>query len=248
MNFSKLLSNGMIRIQSPNYFRTLFRLASAVDGLPKINNLHSSCSYPLLKKSPAFPGLIARTFASIPQVKAMEKGGLVPDVLDALPAKTVTVKYGTLEVKPGVVLTPTQVKDPPSVTWQADANKFYLLCMTDPDAPSRKDPKFREWHHWLVGNIPGDRIADGEVLSAYVGSGPPQGTGLHRYVFLVYEQPGKLKFPEPRLTNRSGDHRGGFSIRKFAAKHKLGEPMAGNFYEAEWDSYVPKLYEQLSGK
>lgn len=49
--------------------------------------------------------------------------------------------------------------------------------MTDPDAPSREDPKFREWHHWLVGNIPGSEIAKGETLSAYVGSGPPQGTG-----------------------------------------------------------------------
>lgn len=51
---------------------------------------------------------------------------------------------------------------------------------TDPDAPSRKEPKFREWHHWLVGNIPENKVAEGETLSEYVGSGPPQGTGKHR--------------------------------------------------------------------
>lgn len=101
----------------------------------------------------------------------------------------------------GNELTPTQVKDVPTVKWNADANKFYTLCMTDPDAPSRKDPKFREWHHWLVGNIPGGRVDDGETLSAYVGSGPPQGTGLHRYVFLIYEQKEKLNFNEKRLPN-----------------------------------------------
>lgn len=102
----------------------------------------------------------------------------------------------------GNILTPTQVKNPPQVKWNAQPDSFYLLCMTDPDAPSRQDPKFREWHHWLVGNIPGNDIAKGDVLSEYVGSGPPEKTGLHRYVFLIYKQPKRLEFDEPRLTNR----------------------------------------------
>lgn len=50
--------------------------------------------------------------------------------------------------------------------------------LPDPDAPSRKDPKFREWHHWLVGNIPGNKVSEGDTLSEYVGSGPPKGTGM----------------------------------------------------------------------
>lgn len=73
-------------------------------------------------------------------------------------------------------------------------------------------------------------------------------SGLHRYVFLIYKQSGKLTFDEPRLTNRSGDNRGKFSISNFAKKYNLGNPVAGNFYQAQWDDYVPKLYEQLSGK
>jgi len=44
---------------------------------------------------------------------------------------------------------------------------------------------------------------------------------------------------------RSGKHRGKFSIRKFAEKYHLGQPIAGNVYQAKWDDYVPKLYEQL---
>ncbi len=32
----------------------------------------------------------------------------------------------------------------------------------DPDAPSRKEPKFREWHHYLVVNIPGTDVSKGE--------------------------------------------------------------------------------------
>lgn len=76
-----------------------------------------------------------------------------------------------------------------------------MLFFPDPDAPSRKEPTYREWHHWLVGNIPGNNVDQGDVLSAYIGSGPPPDTGLHRYVFLVYKQNGKINFDEKRLPN-----------------------------------------------
>jgi phosphatidylethanolamine-binding protein (PEBP) family uncharacterized protein len=178
----------------------------------------------------------------------MEKHGVVPDVIDKAPDAKIEVTYGSHSVDDGNELTPTDVKDPPTLKWAADDDSYYLLCLTDPDAPSRKDPKYREWHHWLVGNIPGNKVSEGDTLSEYVGSGPPKGSGLHRYVLLVYKQPGKIKYDEPRLTNRSGENRGKFSIRQFAKKHDLGDPIAGNFYQAEWDDYVPKLYEQLSGK
>ncbi|XP_022831367.1 phosphatidylethanolamine-binding protein homolog F40A3.3-like isoform X3 [Spodoptera litura] len=178
--------------------------------------------------------------------KSFESHMVVPDVVSKAPEAIVSVKYPSgVEVNEGNVLTPTLVKDIPTVSWEASSDQFYTLAMTDPDAPSRQDPKFREWHHWLVGNVPGNNVAAGETLSQYVGSGPPKGTGLHRYVFLVYKQPGKLEFDEPRLTNKSGDNRGKFSIANFAKKYNLGDPIAGNLYQAEYDDYVPILYEQL---
>lgn len=178
--------------------------------------------------------------------QALKTHGVVPDVIDEVPPSVLKVAYPSkANVDLGNVLTPTLVKDEPTVTWDADPNALYTLCKTDPDAPSRQDPKFREWHHWLIGNIPGSDLSKGEVLSAYIGAGPPQGTGLHRYVFLLYKQPGKLTFDEPRLTNRSGDNRANFAIRKFAKKYNLGAPIAGNLYQAEFDDYVPILYKQL---
>ncbi|XP_065219647.1 uncharacterized protein LOC135845110 [Planococcus citri] len=178
---------------------------------------------------------------------AMDLDGIVPDVIKKEPSKNITVKYPSgKDVSLGNILTPTEVKDVPKVSWDAEAGKFYLLCMTDPDAPSRKEPKFREWHHWLVGNVPGSDVEKGETLSEYIGSGPPPGTELHRYVFLVYLQPGKIDFKDvPRLTNRSGDNRGNFKIQDFADKYNLGDPVAVNFYKAEYDDYVPILYKQL---
>ncbi|CAK1590515.1 unnamed protein product [Parnassius mnemosyne] len=178
--------------------------------------------------------------------KSFAEHAVVPDVVPVAPTALLKVTYSSgVEVKEGNELTPTQVKDQPTVSWDAEQNAFYTVAMTDPDAPSRKEPKFREWHHWLVGNVPGSDVSKGDVLSAYVGSGPPPGTGLHRYVFLVYKQPDKIEFSEKRLTNTSTDGRATFSIAKFAEKYNLGNPVAGNFYQAQYDDYVPLLYKQL---
>lgn len=61
--------------------------------------------------------------------------------------------------------TPTQVKEKPHVEWPADPNDYYSLILTDPDAPSRTDPKFREFKHWVVVNIPGNDVASGDALA-----------------------------------------------------------------------------------
>ncbi|NWI60187.1 PEBP1 protein, partial [Calyptomena viridis] len=98
------------------------------------------------------------------------------------PAHPLRVKYGSVEIDElGKVLTPTQVQHrPTSIEWDGcDPQKLYTLVLTDPDAPSRKDPKFREWHHFLVTNMKGNNVGSGTVLSDYVGSGPPKGTGLY---------------------------------------------------------------------
>ncbi|ELK29918.1 Phosphatidylethanolamine-binding protein 1 [Myotis davidii] len=105
------------------------------------------------------------------------------------------VKYSGAEVNK---LMPTQVKNRPTGISRdgADPSKLYSLVLTDPDAPSRKDPKFREWHHFLVVNMKGDDISSGTVLSE-----PPKGTGLHHYIWLIYEQVKPLKYDEPILSN-----------------------------------------------
>lgn len=181
--------------------------------------------------------------------RTMEEHAVVPDVIDSVPPNVLEVKYpSNAQVLLGNELTPTQVKDIPThLKWPSDDKSLYTLVMTDPDAPSRQSPKYREWHHWLVINIPKNNVAEGEILSDYVGAGPPKGTGLHRYVLLVYKQPNKLTADERKLSNRSSEGRGSFKIRTFAKKYGLGEPIAGNFFSAQWDEYVPKLYEQLSG-
>jgi len=91
----------------------------------------------------------------------------------------------------------------------------------------------------------GNELSKGDVLSDYVSCGPPKGSGLHRYVYLVAKQPGKLDFKDvPRLTNKSGNGRGNFHAREFLKKWNL--QLAGaNYFQAKWDEHVPIMYKQL---
>ncbi|XP_065171235.1 protein D3-like isoform X1 [Atheta coriaria] len=178
-------------------------------------------------------------------LKKMQAEGIVPDVIDHLPASQLSVTFGEHKVELGNELTPTQVKNAPTVQWEGEKNTYYTLAMVDPDAPSRKEPKFREVNHWLVVNIEGSKLAEGEVITAYLGSGPPKGTEKHRYVFLLFKQPKKLIFDHPKTGPLSREHRLNFNIRKFAVKYELGTPIAGNFYQAEWDTYVDERNKKI---
>ena len=123
----------------------------------------------------------------------MDSGGIIPDIIDRSPKGIAHVTYeGDIKVNLGNELEPKQVKAEPNVTWDAKDDSLYTVLMVDPDAPSRESPTYREILHWLVINIPGNRIAEGQVIAEYIGSGPPEGTGLHRYVFLVFQQSEKI--------------------------------------------------------
>ena len=103
----------------------------------------------------------------------------------------------------------------------------------------------REMLHWLVANIPGGDLGKGEVIAEYVGSGPGRDTGLHRYVLLAYKQPEKLTIEEAHITNHERTGRPAFSIRNYASKYKLGDPVAGNMFRAQYDDYVPTVRKQM---
>ena len=54
--------------------------------------------------------------------------------------------------------------------------------------PHIQEPLFREFVHWVVGNIPSaaapassPAAVQGHVIAPYVGAGPPHASGLHRY-------------------------------------------------------------------
>jgi phosphatidylethanolamine-binding protein (PEBP) family uncharacterized protein len=102
----------------------------------------------------------------------------------------------------------TNTVKPPSVQYSSDTHELYTLVIWDPDAPN---PSFL---HWLVVNIPEDRVQDGETIVEYKPPTPP--SGIHRYYVGLYRQPMTISLPsEPERTN--------FSIHDFIKMWSLEE-------------------------
>lgn len=118
--------------------------------------------------------------------------------------------------------------------------------LSDPDAPSRADPKFGEVRHWLVVNIPGNDVKSGDHVIEYIGSGAPKDTGLHRYVFLLFKQTkGKQKFDLSPVSINSLEGRMSTKTRPLIADYNL-KIVGGNFFLAQYDDYVPILMAQFA--
>lgn len=64
----------------------------------------------------------------------------------------------------------------------------------------------------------------------------------------MYKQPGRIEDYSDLKLGLSVDNRGCTKANDVSSKYNLGNPVAGNFYQAEWDDYVPELYKKLSGK
>jgi len=178
----------------------------------------------------------------------------IEDVLVAEPKYILDVTYacGKIE-RPGQVLTPSKVKEQPKVVLaEVEEKALYTIVMTDPDAPSREKPEWREWVHWAVCNVPasdlkqGD-LSNGEVMIEYVGSGPPEKTGLHRYFLIASRQKDSIQVdPNSKLVaaGGKGEGRAKWCFLKFAEANGL-EPVAFNCFLAEYDDWVPELYKML---
>jgi len=162
----------------------------------------------------------------------LKKNGIIPDVENDFKVElSLKVVYNGKEID-GSELTPSATSAQPELKIEGapSANAVYTIAFVDPDAPSRADPKFRNWRHWIVVNVPGDiDISKGTVLTPYIGPGPPPGTGLHRYTFWVYRQKGAI---EAKLDNEPAARRS-FDLRAFAKEHDLVGPLGASFFVAQ---------------
>lgn len=177
-----------------------------------------------------------------PNLDAFVTHEITPKFIPQKPLKPLYVFYPDTNatVDFGNVLKPAQVHVQPRFSFDYEPGQLYAFLMVDPDTPMKKI-----FLHQAVLNVPGDNVDKGDNMAAYVGSGPPKGSGIHRYIFLVYKQGEKLK-PEFNEPNNSVKNRIGFLFEDFLKKYKVDPvPVAGNFYRAEYDCSVLDLHKRL---
>ncbi|KAI3867860.1 hypothetical protein MKX03_031319 [Papaver bracteatum] len=150
--------------------------------------------------------------------------GVVLDPFDrSIPIR---IAYTSRSVNNGGELKSSAVAENPRAKIGGDdLRTFYTLVMVDPDSPSPSDPSLREYLHWLVTDIPGTTGATyGHEIVTYEAPNPT--VGIHRYVFVLFQQPG-------RQTVYAPGWRQNFNTRDFAEIHNLGLPVAAVYFNCQ---------------
>ncbi|KAG9223558.1 hypothetical protein PLEOSDRAFT_1100961 [Pleurotus ostreatus PC15] len=139
---------------------------------------------------------------------------LIPDVIPPSASFSPSVLFSVVwptgkEALLGNELTRDETLDEPDIVFtpmgtpnsgEGGSETSYTLVMCDPDAPSRADPKYKEFRHWVITGLKSPAITSDKTnnlnalktkasTTPYRPPGPPPGSGLHRYVFLLFEEP-----------------------------------------------------------
>ena len=82
----------------------------------------------------------------------------------------------------GQFLTPQEAKQTPVVSLSGlDTNKKYCLIMYDPNGVAGNHI------HWIVDDIHGNNFNKGITVFEYKQPTPPKSSGIHNYIFSLYE-------------------------------------------------------------
>lgn len=192
--------------------------------------------------------------------EAYQKHKIVPDVAEKFePHGLLTIEYSpeclvtlgnTLKVKdtqksPKIQFTlnsPNQEQE-----LQVEKEDRFMLVLTDPDAPSNSDHKWSEYCHWIAtdlhlntNNATEDNLLTILDLSVanhivpYEGPAPPEKTGKHRYVFLLYKQDPNAKFTPPSGRPTWGTDVAGSGVREWIKETGGKSQLLGvNFFYAQ---------------
>jgi phosphatidylethanolamine-binding protein (PEBP) family uncharacterized protein len=91
---------------------------------------------------------------------------------------------GARATEEGAVASMAATQAAPHISWTPIPNTLFTLIVWDPDAA----PESRAWLHWLVTNIQGGELTGGHEVVPWAPPTPPAGTGVHRYIFGLFQQ------------------------------------------------------------
>ncbi|XP_072154879.1 protein D2-like [Bemisia tabaci] len=140
---------------------------------------------------------------------------------------------------------------PGFIYWDADPGCIHTLIFLNIDHPNEFFPQKRQYLQWLVGNIPEARVENGRILSSYLMPiPPPVQYGIHRLLFLAYKQPRTtIEFSEPFLPALPlPKSRANWTLAEFVNKYDLIGPVAGNFYQINWQEEGNNLEDDKRSK
>ncbi len=138
------------------------------------------------------------------------------------------VQYGGYKLSNcGGEMLQSEVINQPQIKYsEANQAAWYSLIMVDLDAPYPEYPAFRPYLHWLIINIHGTDLKNGNLMESgtlvkeYHPSTPLPGSGRHRYQLFLFEQEGGT------ISLNDPGNRGNYPLVNIMDTHNLC-PIAG---------------------
>ncbi|KAK4055331.1 carboxypeptidase Y inhibitor [Microbotryomycetes sp. JL201] len=137
------------------------------------------------------------------------------------PTVAVHVKYPSgQKVDLGNEIALDQTQAEPQVTFEgldssSSSSNTTVLAMLDPDAPSQTDSKWSPYCHWITTCSTTGQPTNPSLMKFFP-CGPPENTGLHRYVFMALVKDDDKEIKLPSGVEKDNDkHRPKFGWQEF---------------------------------
>ncbi|RZC35233.1 39S ribosomal protein L38, mitochondrial, partial [Asbolus verrucosus] len=144
----------------------------------------------------------------------------------------------------GNIIKPSDATEKPEVFYESNDDTLWTLIMTNPDGHFTQQEK--EYVHWFVGNIPGNKVDQGETIIEYLQPFPPKGTGYHRHIFILYKQEKKLDFSKLKKSGHclNLEERTFTSLEFYRERQDDLTPGGLAFFQSDWDSSLSNFYHE----
>nr|ODN98933.1 hypothetical protein L204_02901 [Cryptococcus depauperatus CBS 7855] len=177
----------------------------------------------------------------------IEEAQLTPGLLASFdPSALLSVSFGGQAISIGQNLAQNAVSSSPDLSVSPSSNAtiasstLYTVIMVDADIVGTDESKTPQTRHWLVNSatFSAGSTAPYAVnwtgstsITNYAGPGPESGSGPHRYVVIVYEQPSD--FSPPSDLSTAGTALGKMSLSDYVTQSKLGKLLTANYFQVE---------------
>ncbi|CAF1214240.1 unnamed protein product [Rotaria sordida] len=125
----------------------------------------------------------------------------------------------------------TQITPTVQINLKTDSKmSFFTLVMIDPDAPRRGNEVAGPWLHWIKASFKGNNVNSGTTLADYQGPAPPDGTGPHQYIILLYKSAnGQVASGSGTIGVSDSSKRKQFQLQKFEKNNNFKLVAATSF-------------------
>ncbi|EQB54490.1 hypothetical protein CGLO_05674 [Colletotrichum gloeosporioides Cg-14] len=210
---------------------------------------------PLAAANVAHGDMPPRSMSTSEFHQAFMESGIVPEVMGSFdPMVSFYAGYMASDgdkalMMPGSKLKMKEVKMPfefsvenISMAQNVTRNSRFIVLMIGPDSPSRENPSERNIRHYLAGNFTVEQTKSAVLNSSmimknssaafteYMPPEPKSGSGMHRYIYLLYVQPEKMNKMGFDMVGMDMKDRKNFNLTSFRKMAGLKRPIGGTFF------------------